>query len=59
MVSVDGFFGLGIQSTDVEHMPFAYQMVCHASDLLRRASLAIPALIEVADSLYVTSTARG
>jgi SAM-dependent methyltransferase len=58
-VSVDGFFGLGIQSTDVEHMPLAYRIVCHSSDLLRRASRAIPALIEVADSLYVTSTARG
>jgi SAM-dependent methyltransferase len=57
-ISVDGFFGLGIQSTEVEHMRPLHRLVCHASDALRRLSRTMPALIRVADSVYVTSVAR-
>ncbi len=58
-VSVDGFFGLGIQSTDVAHMRLSHRLVCHASDALRAASVRVPALVQVADSVYVRSVARG
>jgi SAM-dependent methyltransferase/uncharacterized protein YbaR (Trm112 family) len=57
-IQVDGFFGLGIQSTDVEHMKPLHRLVCHASDLLRKASEAVPALVQVADSVYARSIAR-
>jgi SAM-dependent methyltransferase len=57
-ITVDGFFGLGIQPTDVAHMKPAHQLVCYASELLRHASARVPALTRVADSVYVTSIAR-
>jgi SAM-dependent methyltransferase/uncharacterized protein YbaR (Trm112 family) len=57
-ISVDGFFGLGIQSTDIEHMAPAHRLICHLSDALRRTSEHLPALVRVADSVYVTSVAR-
>jgi 2-polyprenyl-3-methyl-5-hydroxy-6-metoxy-1,4-benzoquinol methylase/uncharacterized protein YbaR (Trm112 family) len=57
-IDVDGYFGLGVQSTDMEHLPMRHRLVCHASDVLRAASARVPALVRVADSLYVSSVAR-
>jgi SAM-dependent methyltransferase len=57
-VSVDGFFGLGIQGTDAEHMSPAHRVVCRASDFLRRLSRTVSSLTQLADSVYVASTPR-
>lgn len=54
-VTVDGYFGLGVQSTDVEHMSQTHRMVCLASDALRAASRRLPWLTHVADSVYLHS----
>lgn len=55
-VSVDGFFGLGIQNTDADLMPRKYRMVIFASEMLRRASGRFAPLRFLADSLYLAST---
>jgi SAM-dependent methyltransferase/uncharacterized protein YbaR (Trm112 family) len=55
-LSVDGFFALNAQASDVELLPLRYRPVVRASELLRRASVRVPALRSVADSLYVEST---
>lgn len=53
-LSVDGFFGLGIQPADVDLLPRRYRAVVHTSEALRRATRYLPFLLYVADSLYVT-----
>lgn len=55
-LSVDGFFGLGIQASDLQMMPLQYRVVIRASEALRRVSESFPGLCWVADSLYVRST---
>lgn len=57
-VSVDGFFGLGIQGTDLDVVSPAQRLVIHASDAMRRASLHLHWLVRVADSVYIRSTRR-
>lgn len=54
-LSIDGFFGLGIQASDRDLMPARYRMVVAASEFLRKY---FPGLLPVADSLYVTSHLR-
>jgi SAM-dependent methyltransferase/uncharacterized protein YbaR (Trm112 family) len=54
-LSVDGFFGLGIQKTDTDLMPAHYRAVVHGSELLRRTSKILSPLKYVADSLYIES----
>lgn len=54
-LSVDGFFGLGIQPSDRHLMPWKKRMVIDASEALRRLSSFMRPLTFVADSLYVTS----
>jgi 2-polyprenyl-3-methyl-5-hydroxy-6-metoxy-1,4-benzoquinol methylase/uncharacterized protein YbaR (Trm112 family) len=58
-VSVDCFFGLGLQGADAPLLPWRLRMVVRASELLRRASAALPWLARVADSVYVDSTRAG
>ena len=58
-LSVDGYFGLGIQVADVHMLPVHYKIVVYSSELLRRASQLLPGLRYVADSLYLTSKKRG
>jgi 2-polyprenyl-3-methyl-5-hydroxy-6-metoxy-1,4-benzoquinol methylase/uncharacterized protein YbaR (Trm112 family) len=55
-IAVDGFFGLGIQPSDIDILPMLYQIVVRSSELLRHISLKIPLLTYFADSVYVTST---
>ena len=55
-ISVDGFFALNAQPSDVDLLPRRYRLVVRASELLRRASGRVPALRTVADSLYVEAT---
>jgi SAM-dependent methyltransferase len=54
-LSVDGFFGLGIQASDRRFLPFSKKLVIDASESLRHVSASVPFLLNVADSLYVTS----
>lgn len=54
-LSVDGFFGLGIQPADMHLMPRRYRAVIRTSELLRSLSSTLTPLLNVADSLYITS----
>jgi len=54
-LSVDGFFGLGIQSSDKDFMPFKHKALIRASEVLRQFSQMVPFLKFCADSLYVES----
>ena len=57
--SVDAYFGLGIQGSDLPLLPLRSRMVVRASEALRRVSRVIPALKYAADSVYLESTATG
>ncbi len=50
-ISIDGFFGLGMQASDLEYFRPIHQMVLQASETLRRYQ----ALAPLADSLYIHS----
>ena len=54
-VSVDGFFSLNIQVSDIHLMPAHYRAIVFASEGLRKVSEAVPALTYAADSLYVNA----
>jgi SAM-dependent methyltransferase/uncharacterized protein YbaR (Trm112 family) len=54
-LSVDCFFGLGIQASDSHVMPLGGRCLIGASEVLRRLSLRLPRLTFVADSVYVAS----
>jgi len=55
-LSVDGFFGLGIQADDLRFMPLRNRLIIHASEALRATTAILPPLKNVADSLYVNCT---
>ncbi len=52
-LSVDGFFGLGIQSDDRKYMPRLSRLVIDASEFLRGVTSMFPPLIYLADSVYL------
>lgn len=52
-MTVDGFFGLGIQASDIDLLPPRHKAVVHASEFLRRLSQRWPGLTRVADSVYL------
>jgi SAM-dependent methyltransferase/uncharacterized protein YbaR (Trm112 family) len=54
-ISVDCFFGIGWQPTDLPMMPSHFKLVIHASEALRIASKVLPQLKWVADSVYVSA----
>jgi len=54
-VSADCFFGLNIQKTDIDLMPFGHRMVIRSSEFLRGMSGKFKPLVKFADSLYLTS----
>jgi 2-polyprenyl-3-methyl-5-hydroxy-6-metoxy-1,4-benzoquinol methylase/uncharacterized protein YbaR (Trm112 family) len=54
-LSIDGFFGLGIQPSDIAIMPPHRKLVIRASELMRKAAHHQRWLAQYADSLYVTS----
>jgi SAM-dependent methyltransferase len=58
-ISVDCFFGLGLQPTDGPIMDANRRALLAASEALRRASGYFPALRWIADSVYVESTRDG
>lgn len=57
-LSVDGFFSLNPQVSDIDLLPRKYRYIVRFSEALRRLSQALPGLMNIADSLYVASTAR-
>ena len=54
-MTVDGYFGLGIQKTDVDLLPIKYKLVVYSSELLRKISIGVPFIKKAADSLYLES----
>jgi SAM-dependent methyltransferase len=54
-VTVDGFFSLNPQPTDLPFLRWQHRVVVQASEALRRASVRFRALTYVADSIYVAS----
>ena len=54
-LSVDGYFSLNVQPSDLRLLPARYRAIVHASEVLRRASDRVPFLARVADSLYVNA----
>jgi SAM-dependent methyltransferase/uncharacterized protein YbaR (Trm112 family) len=55
-ITVDGFFSLNVQPSDVHLLPLHYRAVVHASEGLRWLSRKLPFLVKVADSLYINSS---
>lgn len=55
-VSVDGYFSLNAQISDVRFLPRRYRALVYTSEGLRRLSESLHALVYVADSLYVTAS---
>ena len=58
-LEVDGFFSLDPQASDLDLLPSRYRAVVRTSELLRGASVTVPALIGVADSIYVRARVPG
>ena len=56
-LSVDAYFGLGIQASDAAALPLKYRAVVKTSEFLRSLSRMIPAMSWFADSVYLTSRA--
>lgn len=54
-LSIDGFFGLGIQKSDIDLLPLKYKLVVRASESLKILSLLVPFLKYIADSVYIES----
>jgi SAM-dependent methyltransferase/uncharacterized protein YbaR (Trm112 family) len=55
-ITVDCYFGLGLQPDYARFMPWSTKSLIHISETLRKLSLRLGVLKYVADSLYVTST---
>ncbi len=53
--SVDGYFGLGIQPSDIHLLSRKHRIVVRASEILRKLSRSIPGMIYGADSIYIKS----
>lgn len=58
-ISVDGFFSLNPQLSDIRFLPRRYRPIVYASEGLRRLSEKVSLLSYVADSLYVSSIRKG
>lgn len=54
-VTVDGYFSLNAQLSDVGFMPLRYRAIVYTSECLRRLSAYLPPLRYVADSLYISA----
>lgn len=58
-LSVDAYFGLGIQASDVDLLPWKYRLVVRSSTVLRHLSRLLPWMRVFADSIYVTARRAG
>lgn len=54
-LSVDGYFGLGIQKNDMHLLPFKYKFIVQTSEILRKLSLRLRWMSYWADSIYIKS----
>ena len=54
-ISVDGYFSLNPQVSDVRFLPWRYRSIVYVSELLRLISELVVPLSYVADSLFVTA----
>jgi SAM-dependent methyltransferase len=54
-ITVDGFFGLGIQKSDIDLLPLRYRFVVYSSEFLRKLSKKVGWIKYFADSVYVKS----
>ena len=57
-MSVDCYFGLGIQKNDADLLPLPYRMIIRSSEFLRGMSKNLPFLTKAADSVYLHSINR-
>ncbi|HXD15618.1 MAG TPA: class I SAM-dependent methyltransferase [Vicinamibacterales bacterium] len=55
-LSVDGFFSLNAQPAEADILPAHLRALVHTSAALARVANQVPPLVNVADSLWVTST---
>ena len=55
-ISVDGYFSLNAQVSDIRFFPRRYRVLVCASDFVRKLSRTFPPFGWIADSLYVTAT---
>jgi len=58
VLTVDGFFSLNVQPSDLHLLPRRYRTLVHTSEALRRIAAKVPVLLQVADSLYISSKRR-
>jgi SAM-dependent methyltransferase/uncharacterized protein YbaR (Trm112 family) len=58
-LSVDGYFSLNPQPSDLHLLPARYRAIVRASEGLRRISQKVPILSRVADSLYISARKAG
>ncbi len=54
-MTTDCYFGLGIQPSDADLLPFKYKMIIQSSEVLRWMSEIIKPLTKIADSVYLES----
>jgi hypothetical protein len=54
-MSVDGYFGLGIQASDSALLPFRYRVIVRASEILKTLSRKAKWMRFLADSVYMYS----
>jgi SAM-dependent methyltransferase/uncharacterized protein YbaR (Trm112 family) len=54
-LSVDGFFSLNPQHSDLRLLPLRHRIVVRASDALRGLSVRVPPMLHFADSLYLSA----
>ena len=58
-LSVDGYFGLGIQKNDIDLLPLRYRCIVNTSEFLRHLSERMGWMKHFADSIYVKSRRSG
>ena len=57
-LSVDGYFSLNVQPSDIHLLPRRYRALVQASEFLRGISERVPIMAKFADSLYITARRR-
>jgi SAM-dependent methyltransferase/uncharacterized protein YbaR (Trm112 family) len=54
-LSVDGYFSLNVQPSDIHLLPKRYRVLVRTSEMLRKLSRKLTVLTKAADSLYINS----
>ena len=55
VISVDCYFGLGLQKSDLKYMSSKLKIIICVSEILRKISTFLPPMKYLADSVYVRS----